>query len=378
MTHRGLASSFAVVTGHEDPAKAGSRINWANLATATDTLIFLMGLQNLPEIVNRLVEHGRAVDAPAAVVKDGTRPRQQDGGRHLERHRWPGTRGRTDSAGDFPGRRGGEAQRHRPLVRQPSALRQTHPRHQVRHPGKHVSKMLAERGALPVGDCRRSSSNPFRRTKNSKQAVLRLTEFQWVVFTSVNGVAAFFDQLRALKLDSRALSGRKIAAIGTATGKALEAKGIDADYVPDVFTTRGLLAGFQRRNIAGQRFLLPRADLANLELVEGLAGPRSPRAADCRLPDRARRPGDPPGQELLSSNRLDAITFTSSSTVTNLMSAFNDDIAPLRRVKIACIGPITAETARKAGLAPDVVAKEHTIAGLVEALDELFRNEAVQ
>ena len=197
-----------------------------------------------------------------------------------------------------------------------------------------------------------------------------------MVFTSVNGVGAVFDQLRALKLDGRALSGLKIAAIGPATAKALEARGMIADVCPNVYTTEGLVAGFQTGNVAGRRFLLPRTDIADAELANGLAG----LGAVVReitvyrtLPDVA---AIRKAKEMLLSNQLDVVTFTSSSTVTNLMTAFGDNGVPLRTVKIACIGPKTAQTALQAGLQPDIVATEHTVPGLVDAIDELFRKGA--
>jgi uroporphyrinogen III methyltransferase/synthase len=375
VTHRALASSFAVVTGHEDPAKADSSINWEKLATATDTLIFLMGMQNLPEIVARLVEHGRPVATPVAIVKEGTRPQQQT----------------------VVGTLSDIVSRVRQAALTPPAIVVVGEVVQLRETvrwfdnrplfGKRIlvtratqqastlSKLLAERGALPV-ELPAIAIQPIPENKELEQAILSLAEYQWMVFTSVNGVSAVFDQLRALKLDGRALSGLKIAAIGPATAKALEARGIIADACPDVYTTEGLVAGFQSRNVAGRRFLLPRTDIADVELAKGLAGLGAvvrEIAVYRTLPDVA---AIRKAKEMLLSNQLDVVTFTSSSTVTNLMTAFGDDGVPLRTVKIACIGPKTAETALKAGLKPDIVATEHTVPGLVDAIDELFRKGA--
>ena len=144
----------------------------------------------------------------------------------------------------------------------------------------------------------------------------------------------------------------------------------------DVFTTEGLVAGFQSRDITGRRFLLPRADIADGELAKGLAGLGAvvrEIAVYRTLPDVA---AIHKAKQMLLSNELDVITFTSSSTVTNLMTALGGDGVPPGAVKIACIGPKTAQTALQAGLQPDIVAREHTVPGLVDAIDELFRKGA--
>ncbi len=375
VTHRTLASSFAVVTGHEDPTKIDSSINWEKLATGVDTLVFLMGMQNLPEIVTKLVEHGRAIDTPVAVVKEGTRPQQKTivgtlrdiVSRVKENALTPPA---IVVVGEVVKLR--ETIRwfdNRPLFGKRVLVTR------ARQQASTLSKILAERGALPV-ELPAIAIQTIPDNKELERAILNLAQYQWVVFTSVNGVKAVFEQLQAFKLDSRALSGLKIAAIGPATGKALEEWGIASDYSPDVYTTEGLITGFQARNIKKQRFLLPRTDIADEELAEGLTG------LGAMVQEIAVYRTSPDveaiakAKEMLSSHQLDVITFTSSSTVSNLLATLGTDDLSLNEVKIACIGPKTAETAIRAGLKPDVVAKEHTIPGLVDAIEELFRKEA--
>jgi uroporphyrinogen III methyltransferase/synthase len=196
-----------------------------------------------------------------------------------------------------------------------------------------------------------------------------------VLFTSVNGVEAFFQRLNALKLDSRAFGGRKVGAIGSATAKALETKGIIPDFIPDVFTSEGIIAGLKSQNINGQRFLLPRADIADKELISGLgrlgaevkeiAVYRTVPATDSIAEAR---------QKLLAGD-IDVITFTSSSTVTNLLAAFPEGLPEVNNYKIACIGPKTAATAVVAGLKTDILAGEQTIPGLVNAIEAYFSKE---
>jgi uroporphyrinogen III methyltransferase/synthase len=375
VTHRNLASSFAVVTGHEDPAKAGSSINWEKLATGVDTLVFLMGVQNMPEIVAKLLEHGRSGDTPVAMIKDGTRPQQRTVVGTLRDI--IGLMKETALAppaifivGEVVKLR--ETIRwfeNRPLFGKRILVTR------ARQQAGILSKLLAERGALPVA-LPAITIQPIPDNQKLKQAILNLANYQWIVFTSVNGVEAFFDELRASKLDVRALHGLNIAAIGPATGKALEANGITADYCPEVFTTEGLISGFHGRNIACQRFLLPRTDIADEQLAKGLTGLGAmvhEIAVYRTLPDVDAITGV---KKMLSSNQLDVITFTSSSTVTNFFTALAGYAVPLRKVKIACIGPKTADALMKSGLKPDVIAREHTIPGLVDAIEELFGEEA--
>ncbi len=373
VTHRTLASSFAVVTGHEDPTKVDSSINWEKLATGVDTLIFLMGIQNLSEIVAKLVEHGRAIDTPVAVIKEGTRPQQKTVVGTLRDIVSRVEKALTPPAIVVVG----EVVKLRDTIRwfdnRPLFGRRILVT-RARQQSSTLSQMLAERGALSV-ELPAITIQPIPGNKELKQAILNLTQYQWIVFTSVNGIEAVFQQLQALKLDSRALHGVKIGAIGPATGKALEARGITPDYQPDIYTTEVLITGFRSRNIAGQRFLLPRTDIADERLAEELTGLGAMvqeitvyrTAPDVEAINKAK--------EMLLLHRLDVITFTSSSTVSNLVIVLGTDSISLNGVKIACIGPKTAETAIKAGLKPDIVAQEHTIPGLVDAMENYFRKE---
>ncbi|MBI2868658.1 MAG: uroporphyrinogen-III C-methyltransferase [Chloroflexi bacterium] len=372
VTQRGLASSFAVITGHEDPAKSGSSINWSKLATGVDTLVFLMGVQNLPDIAARLREHGRPPDTPVAVIKSGTRPVQQTVTGTLQ-----------DIAGKVR-----EARLSPPaitvvgeVVRLREALRWFDSRPlfgrrvlvtRARHQASSLSTLLAERGARPV-ELPAIEILPSD-TAALDEAIMNLSRYDWLVLTSTNGVAAFFRRLRGLKRDSRALGGIKLAVIGPATAAALAEHGLIADYCPDTYTGEGLLAGFNKLDLAGRRFLLPRADIADKELTEGLAG-LGGEVHDIAVYRTVPAQGAVARvRELLRSGAIDVITFTSSSTVTNLEAALGAGAAA--GVTVACIGPKTAATAAQAGLKVDIVARESTIPGLVAALEDYFTKEA--
>lgn len=375
VTHRGLASSLAIITGHEDPAKKTSSINWAKLATATDTLVILMGMQKLPQITARLIKHGRKASTPVAVIKDGTLPSQVTLIGTLKN-----IAGKVSKAGlEAPAVIVvGDVVKLRESLRWFDTLPLFGKRILVtRAAGQAGSfeKLLAEHGALPV----RFSSigiNPLSANKKLDDALSHLDKYDWIAFTSVNGVEVFFSRLRDSGLDSRCLSGLKIGAIGPMTRQALQKMGITADYMPAEFTGQGFVAGLKKQQAAGQRFLLPRADIADDEIIQGLkkigAGvdeiavysTTRPRSNKTRL------------QELLFQDNIDVITFTSSSTVTNLLHGLNKaEIAQIRPV-IACIGPKTARTAAEAGLGVAIIAGEQTMPGLLSSIEDYFRKGA--
>ncbi len=371
LTHRRLASSFAVITGHE--AQGKSSINWEKLATAVDTLIFLMGMKNLPQIVSRLIEHGRSPDTPVAVIKEGTRPSQKTVVGSLkdivtkakEHHLTPPA---VIVVGEVVGLR--EKLRwfdNRPLFGKRILVTR------ARHQAGALSRLLIERGAepveLPAIGIEKISSREL------DDAIANLSAYHWLIFTSSNGVAAFFERLYDLNLDARVLGGLKIGAIGPATAKALAQKGINADYVPKIYSSEGLIAGLKNQAVRGKRFLLPRADIADKNLANGLKelGAEVHEIAAYRTVSQPEAMAQARGRIL--SGQIDIIAFTSSSAVSNLVAVFSKESPAINKAKVACIGPKTAETATKAGLRVDIVAEEHTIPALVAAIEDYFRKE---
>ena len=208
---------------------------------------------------------------------------------------------------------------------------------------------------------------PLEDTALLDEAIRHLDQYQWIIFTSVNGVNAFWDRLNLTGLqDLSGLSGN-IAAIGPATAHALEAHGVAVTLIPDEYVAESIVASIG--DVRGQRILLPRADIARealaLELrqrgavVDEIAAYRT-------LPARP----DPIGLAELQRG-VDVITFTSSSTVRNFVALVGQDVI-LPHTLTACIGPITANTARELGLRVDIMASEYTMTGLVAALADYF------
>ncbi|MFC2059781.1 uroporphyrinogen-III synthase, partial [Chloroflexota bacterium] len=163
--------------------------------------------------------------------------------------------------------------------------------------------------------------------------------------------------------------------IGPATAKAIEAEGIIPDFIPQVYTTEGIIAGLMDLNITGKNLLLPRADIADNKLVKGISD------LGASVDEVAAYQTVPPieaisqAKEMIISGEIDVITFTSSSTVSNLIKAFNTEPLAINGAKVACIGPKTAETATRVGLHVDILAREQTIPGLVAAIEEHFSKE---
>ena len=374
VTHRQLSSSLAVITGHEAPGKGSSSINWEKLATAVDTLVFLMGMKNLPEIVAKLIKHGRSPDTPVAVIKEGTTPEQETVvgclkdivARVREHHLTPPA---VIVVGEVVRLR--EKLRwfdNRPLFGKRILVTR------ARHQASALSQLLIERGAQPI-ELPVISIQPVPDTRELDCTISNLAQYHWLIFTSANGVEAFFERLEVLKLDSRALGGLKVGAIGPATTQALRARGITADYVPEVYSSEGLIAGLKSYPVGGKRFLLPRADIADEELARGIRelGAEVHEIAAYRTVPQPEAMAQ--ARWVLLSGKIDVITFTSSSTVSNLVAVFNKELPAINRAKVACIGPKTAETAAKAGLKVDIVASEHTVHGLVAAIEDYFEKE---
>jgi uroporphyrinogen III methyltransferase/synthase len=366
--------AYTVITGHEDPAKSASSLNWTKLAGGADTLVILMGMENIGAICRELIGHGRPAATPVAVIKYGTRPGQQTV---------------TSTLADIA-RKAAEAGLSPPatiVVGEVVGLRETinwfegRPLFgkrilvtRARQQASRLSRLLAERGSEPV-ELPAIRIEPARDDAGLRRAVAGLDRYQWVVFTSVNGVAVFFRALQQAGKDSRALHGISVGAIGPATAAALGEKGIVPEFVPDVYTTEGIVEGLKQFDIFGRRFLLPRTDIADETLgraieelggeVEEVTAYRTSPATESLKKTR----------ELLDSKQIDVITFTSSSTVTNLMAALGKESAIADGVIIASIGPKTTATAVRAGLKVHISAAEPTVPALVEAIEEYFQKE---
>ena len=380
VTHRGVAASFAVITGHEEPGKPESAIDWPHLATAADTLVFLMGVKNLPEIVANLVANGRDETTPAAVIRWGTTPEQSTvAGTLADIAERVAEAGLTPPAITVVGevvrlhetlswfvQAGGRPGDSRPLFGKRVLITRT------RRQASNLARLLAAQGAIPV-ELPAIEIERVEDTASLAAAIDRLRDggYAWCGFTSANAVEQTFEHLAGRGLDARALFGTGVFAIGPATAEALRSHGIAPDIVPNEYVAEAVVEAMRPHVSAGDGVLLPRAESARAELVTGLESLGA--NVDEIVVYRAAVPSDPDPEALaaIREGRIDVVTFTSSSTVRNLIAILGPAAAVLKgepRPLIACIGPITAETARENGLAVDVMASEYTVEGLVEAL----------
>jgi uroporphyrinogen III methyltransferase/synthase len=372
VTHRRLSSSFMIITGHEDPTKDSPRIVWEKLATGVDTLVFLMGVGNLPKIVSQLLKNGRASSTPIALIKDGTGPYQETiVGTLADIINKTENKNFSPPAvivvGDVVRLRDGLRWFDNQTLFGKKIL-VTSARTQV----SSFNRLLLEHGAQPIV-MPAIEVVDMPSTEELDQAILSLESYQWLVFVSVNGVESFFERLYALNRDARWLKNVYIGAIGPATAGALETRGLRTDFLPRIYTNQGFLAELKNQDITGSRFLLPRADIATRELADGITrlGAEVHEVAAYRIVSTVKAISQ--GRQLLLAGEIDIITFTSSSAVTNLLSLLNGKKELLNKTTVACIGPITAATAAKAGLKVGIVAWEHTIPGLVESIKLYFQ-----
>jgi uroporphyrinogen III methyltransferase/synthase len=373
VTHRNINSSFAVVTGNEVPDRDGSRIAWDKLATATETIIFLMGMSNLRHITSQLIKHGRDPNTPVALIRWGTRPEQET------------LTGVLDNIANLAESVGfkhpvtiivGEVVKMRDKLKwfenKPlfgKRVLVTRSRSQASILSSALEELGAEAYEFPVIEF----APPLDYTPFD-EAIQELRRYNWIVFTSANGVIAFFSRLRELDKDIRDLTGVKICAIGPATMEAIKNHSLKVDFYPEEYIAESLIKHFRQEDLCCKRFLLPRADIARQFLVDELRNMGA-------IVDEvvAYRTIKTQGnvellQKLLNRGAIHAITFTSSSTVINFLKSLEEIDIPkaLQGVIIACIGPITALTAKEKGLPVHLIAKEYTIEGLVKVLSDHF------
>jgi uroporphyrinogen III methyltransferase/synthase len=355
VTHRGVSTHFTVVTGHEDPAKGRTDVDWEALARAGGTLVVLMGVGNLAGIVARLVAGGLSPDTPVAAIRYGTRPDQQTLRATLA------TVGKLDVKAPSALVVGPVAAleldwfEHRPLFGRRVVV--TRAREQASELRTRLERLGADVLELPT-----------IAIEALDVTLPPLAPYDWLVLTSVNGVAALFDRaLAPAGLDARALGGLKVAAIGPGTAAALAARGITPDLVPERFVAEALVEAFPAPDSSrgAPKVLVARAEQARDVLPDGLRA----RGYDVDIVTLYRTvpaPADPSQLDAVREGDIDAVTFTSSSTVANfhdLVGALPDP-PPL----VVSIGPVTSQTARERGLRVDVEASEHTIDGVVRAL----------
>lgn len=372
VTHRHVATSFAVITGHEDPTKGESTINWKGLATSVDTLVFLMGVENIEKISSQLIANGRSADCPAAVIRWGTHPEQRTLITSLGR-----AAADVRTAGMKPPAifLVGEVVRLRKQLQwfdNKPLFGKTIVVTRAREQASALTKRLEDKGAkvIEVPAIKIMPANDYAPLDT---AVSHISNYKWLIFTSTNGVEYFFKRLMTAGKDTRALAGLKIAAIGSATAETLKARGIVADIVPSAYKAEDLAEALSKNIENGDRVLIARAEKAREVLPETLRKQGAvvdvvtayKTVTDCENKEELIK--------ALESGEVSIITFTSSSTVTNLLNVLGDKKELLQKAALAVIGPVTAATLQKNCFNPVICADEYTIDGLVQAVEKFYK-----
>lgn len=370
VTHRTMASTVTFVTGHEDPDKSATSLEWPRLASSHGTLVFLMGMKNLPSIVSNLIAEGRSSTTPVALIRWGTRAAQ---------------RTVVGTLADIVGK-SQQAKMEPPTVvvvgevvklrdqlnwfeRRPLFGKRVLMTRAKEQAGE-LAGLLAAAGAEPIEGATIHIAEP-KDWALVDRAIDSIGQYDWLVFTSTNGVGRFMKRLRARGHDARSLAGRRICCIGPRTAEELTQFGVNADVVPEEFQAEGVLATLAESDLSRARVLIPRAEVARELLPEEL---RARGAVVDVIPvyrTEVPRESIDGWKQLLLDRQIDMVTFTSSSTVRNFIELLGGEASArllVQSVAVACIGPITAQTAREAGFSVAIMPGENTVPALVEAM----------
>ncbi|MFI5339619.1 MAG: uroporphyrinogen-III C-methyltransferase, partial [Candidatus Methylomirabilales bacterium] len=375
LTHRDFTSTVAFVTGHEDPTKEETSIAWDKIATGIGTLVFFMGVSQLPEIVAKLTRHGRSPLTPAAVIRWGTRAEQEVV---------------TGTLADLVDKcRGmkppalivvGEVVALREKLRWFEALPLAGKRILITRAREQASSFaqVLEAAGAEVVEFPTITLAPPESWAPLDAAIGRLRQYQWVIFTSANGVRFFWERLQKTDRDVRDLSGVTVCAIGPATAAALRSLGIRADIVPAEFKAEALVeavcAVAPAEGLRGARVLLVRAAEAREVIPEELT--RRGAQVDVVPAYRTMKcTTDAEGlRAMLRDGKIHAVTFASSSTVRHFLDLVGDETRELLKgVVVASIGPITAETASRYGIVSHIMPENYTVPALADALVRHFQ-----
>ncbi len=379
VTFRNVASSCSIVTGHEDPTKGRSDIDWDHLANGGGTLVILMGTKALPKISARLIQAGRKKTTACAVISHGTYAHQKTVTGTLENI---AQKVRAENLPTPAILVVGEVVRLRNKLRwfdKRPLFGKTIVVTRAREQASDLLRSLEELGAQAY-QAPTIRIVPPKSYAGLDAAIRGIQGYDWIFFTSVNGVKAFGERLQACKVASASLRDVKIAVIGPARLAPLKELGLKAHLIPKRFVSEGIIEAIdaQRIPLQGKRILLARAE----EVRDFLAPELRKRGAIVEevvaYKTVSEKKLDPEILQKIRNGSIDWITFTSSSTVKNFFGLLDHgaDKNVLKKIHIASIGPITSQTLRQMGYRPAVEAKVHTIPGLVDAI--INRNKAVR
>lgn len=375
VTHRGYNSTLAFITGNQDPSKEVTSIDWDSIAKGCETLVFYMGMSNLPHIVERLIQHGKSPETPVAIIRWGTRPEQQTV---------------TGQLVDIVEKAAAAKLGHPAIIVVGEVVKLREKLQWYERKPLFGKRVLITRARSQAGDFSEKIESLGGEPWESPtieiadpddfspldKAISSLETYEWLILTSVNGVKSFMDRMRKLKKDIRQLSNIKIVAIGPKTRDEIEKYGIFCEFMPEEFVAEAIIEVLKDQDVKGKRFLLPRADIARKILPDTL---KSMGAEVDEVIAYKTVEGSGNAEELinmLENNKIHIITFTSSSTARNFVEKIGaHNLGLLKDVVVACIGPITSKTAQELGMKVDIEAGEYTIDGLINAILDYYKQK---
>ncbi|KPL24432.1 MAG: hypothetical protein AMJ75_03775 [Phycisphaerae bacterium SM1_79] len=370
LTDRDYSSQVTFITGHEAQDKTDTNIDWSLLAKFPGSIVFYMAMGGLQIITDRLINNGMDKETPAAVIANATFPGQRI------------TRAPLHQLSDKC-----EKENIKPpaiVVIGTAAASDSNLNWFMKKPlfGKTIVVTRDRRGnaGFAAGIIRRSGNpvefptikiEPLTQTKKFLHALSKFSDYDWIIFTSPNGVRIFFDYLQSLAKDTRVFASAKIAAIGTQTATKLAEFGINPDFVPSVFTGKELANQLiAHANMHDKKILLLRSRLASNELVHLLQQAGADVDNVPLYTVSVEKSESKPLTEKISSGAIDWLTFTSPSCVRAFFEQIPPDSVDSSNVRIATIGPVTSERLKNIGVKIDIQAAEHTIKGLLDAIEQ--------
>ena len=374
VTHREHNSTLAFITGNEDPSKEDTSIEWDKVSTGCGTIVFYMGMANLPHIVEKLTTYGRSPETPVAIVRWGTRPEQQTVTGILSNIVEKAKQAKMGHPAIIVV--GGVVALREKLSwfeRKPlfgKRILVTRSRSQASVLAEKVEDLGGEPFEFPTIEI--TAPEDFGPMDD---AINDIESYDWLLLTSVNGVQSLMNRMRQLKKDIRCLGGTKIVAIGPKTREEIEQYGVFCEFMPEEFVAEAIIEMFKGQELNGKKVLLARADIARKVLPDTL---KSMGASVNEVTAYRTVMGSGNTDQLirlLHEKRIHVLTFTSSSTVKNFVKIIGPDNVSklLDGVMVASIGPITSTRARELGLKVDVEAAEYTIDGLIQAILEFYK-----
>lgn len=373
VTHRTCSSSLTIITGHEDPTKPDSVHNWDALAKSASTLVFVMGMANLPAISKNLIQAGMNDNTPAALVYRATTPYHRsitgtikDLPSLAKEHNF--TNPCLIVVGDVVNMREKlNWYEQKPLLGKNIVVTR------AREQASSIANMLASLGANVV-QFPTIEIKPIADFTEVDKEISNMSSYDWVIFTSINGVEHFYNRLNSIGKDSRIFANVRISAIGPATAKGLEDRGIKADFVPTAYMAEGIVEGLQKLGIEGKKVLIIRAKEARELLPTELEKAKASLKVLTIYETIATHNDKEEITKLIEEDKIDCVSFGSSSTVKNFFNQIPKDlVSKAKNLKFASIGDITSNTLSEFGFKADIQPKNFTIPELVDSIKDFYK-----